>query len=190
LLLYNESAEELPKLIYTQRSGFSFLHWVSFLSGTAKTGKVAQFMENLFLYAINISLLLIIIASILFGLYLLYKHFYANCSSDYETKEFISPFVKATKVKKVNPFINKIIPFGFTNNDKIRAMYIKKIKSYINCGLKIKNNTSTEISHTTKLSMHKDISELTHYYEKARYSNDETSKEDLIKINKLTRKHL
>jgi hypothetical protein len=189
-LFYNENGQELPELIYYEKpSGYSIFDWVRFLRAGAKTSQIAAFMEKLFLHATDIGIVLTILGCIGYGLYLVYRKFYVNSLTAYESKEFISPFVKAKKAKKLGVFNDIFISLHSSNNEKVRKLYLKKIRYYMTSGLKIHNNTSSEISQTANKSIHKDLSELTYFYEKARYSSNEVSKEDLEQVKRLVNKH-
>lgn len=147
---------------------------------------IVEFIEEIFIYVVNIGVVIAIVAIICYGLYLLYKTFYANSSSTNETKEFISPIVKVDKANRnLNPFRRFIDSLNVSTNDKVRKIYYKKIKKLMTLGLKITNETASEISSLASISINKDISELTTFYEKARYSNIEVSKEELNKLKDL-----
>lgn len=151
-----------------------------------KENPIVAFIEEIFIYVVNIGVVIAIIAIICYGLYLLYKTFYANSSSTNETKEFISPIVKVDKANRnLNPFRRFIDSLNVSTNDKVRKIYYKKIKKLMTLGLKISNETASEISSLASISINKDISELTTFYEKARYSNIEVSKEELNKLKDL-----
>jgi hypothetical protein len=155
-----------------------------------ETNPLITFIEEILIYVVDIAVVIGIIALICYALYQLYKNFYANSSSANETKEFISPLLKTEKTNiGFNPFKKILASFNATNNEKIRKIYSKKVNQYTRLGLKVSNDTATEISTTAKTSINKDISELTTYYEKARYSNIEASKEDLINVKTLSNRN-
>lgn len=92
-----------------------------------ETNPIVSFIEEILIYVVDIAVVIGIIALICYALYQLYKHFYANASSANETKEFVSPFIKAEKVdSRFNPLKKIMSSFNATNNEKIRKIYSKK----------------------------------------------------------------
>lgn len=83
--------------------------------------------------------------------------------------------------KKNKSFFKRIREFFKNDNaSKVRRGYRLKIKSYKPAIFK-KQDTPTEISTRIKSTYNEDISELTQIYEKARYSNEEITFEDVQK---------
>ena len=76
--------------------------------------------------------------------------------------------------------------FNLSNKKRIRKVYSKKIKEYKHKGIIVeKYFTPLEISNNVKTNMDNDIKEATEIYEKARYSQEECSKEDVERIKSL-----
>lgn len=85
------------------------------------------------------------------------------------------------KTKVIKRKINKVIYIN--NNEKIRRLYKNKVLSYSRKNIKINKFLSTkEIEKEIFNKTNENIQNLTQVYEKARYSNLEVSKEELVKI--------
>ena len=85
------------------------------------------------------------------------------------------------KTKVIKRKINKVIYKN--NNEKIRRLYKNKVLSYSRKNIKINRFLSTkEIEKEIFNKTNENIQNLTQVYEKARYSNLEVSKEELVKI--------
>lgn len=85
------------------------------------------------------------------------------------------------KTKVIKRKINKVIYKN--NNEKIRRLYKNKVLSYSRKNIKINKFLSTkEIEKEIFNKTNENIQNLTQVYEKARYSNLEVSKEELVKI--------
>lgn len=85
------------------------------------------------------------------------------------------------KTKVIKRKINKVIYKN--NNEKIRRLYKNKVLSYSRKNIKINKFLSTkEIEKEIFNKTNENIQNLTQVYEKARYSNLEVSKEELLKI--------
>ncbi len=83
--------------------------------------------------------------------------------------------------KKNTSFFKRIREFFKNDNaSKVRRGYRLKIKSYKPAIYK-KQDTPTEIANKIESTYNENISELTHVYEKARYSNEEITFEDVKK---------
>ena len=127
---------------------------------------------------------------LLFQLYTSIKDFYKGLSlkKSYkkEEREFVVSFddVVTGIKKRAQRFKVKLeLPFNMTNSKKIRKLYHKLIKSYKIKGFSAYSfNTPIEIESKVKEVLKKNISEATVIYEKARYNDEECSKEEVDKM--------
>lgn len=154
-----------------------------------------QYIENILLGLFTIALVAGITALILFGLYRLYQLFYEKKFNNFRDKtEFISPFDKREHLKReeIGTVVKKLFPlFGRTNNEKIRKYFYKAIITH-NPKEKLSNyltpmqlsqyalNIQTEQYRDDTIK--KEADRLTEFYEKARYSKDECTNEDVSQV--------
>lgn len=132
---------------------------------------------------------IVIAIALLFTLYLLY------CLFVYVVKIFLKRYTrdsdqiislhdteeKVQEQKEKSIILQKLKQFFRTDNAaKIRRAYRLKIKSY-NGKINKKSDTPKDIADNVLKMYDEDISELTDVYEKARYSNEEITLEDVKK---------
>lgn len=148
---------------------------------------------------INILVAAIIIAAaalIIYGLYQIYKYFHSAKSDESEKKEFISPFHKENRVKKMKKVRKTRLPLFFTNNnDKIRRYFYHLITN--KCNDKVPANLTAEEllklpAQTNGLLASAEAEEinpiLLELYHKARYSNEMCSKEEVNVVKGIVRR--
>ena len=105
-----------------------------------------------------------------------------------EKREIIFSFeeIKDEYSIKTKKLIGKIInPFDGSNRKKIRKLYFKLIKNYKTKGVVAEaSNTPVEIKNNINAALNEDLKDITDIYEKARYSSQECTKEDVEKLKK------
>ncbi|MBC8061408.1 MAG: hypothetical protein H7Y18_12195 [Clostridiaceae bacterium] len=155
-------------------------------------------LNSLFSFIIKILELVGIIIIFLIVIYLLrkmifsivsfYKSLKSKGTSQKEERKLIFSLEEVTKEFKEGAikFIKKIDnPFDVSNRKKIRKLYHKLIKSFKVKGVLTKvTNTPVEIENNINRVLHKDIKEITDIYEKARYSSQECTQEDVDRLKK------
>lgn len=125
-------------------------------------------LEQIFVYMVYLLLIGLLLFGIGYTIYKFYKKFYASNQNTGDTKEFAAPLyeVKNFKFKKLRDL------FPVLSKDmRIRRLFYKKVKSYLKKGVKLENDNTAKII-SEKISQYEDIKELTHLYEKARYTNE------------------
>lgn len=156
---------------------------------------IIDFILNLLFYILGILVIIVFITLIIYGVYKLYQQFYSNkMSNEDDETVFISPFDKKEKLEKElkkSPLQKLSTLFGKSNNEKIRKLYYKAIvrnakSDQLEKGLtpsKLSEYALTPASTLIKNSVDLDKAKtLTEYYEKARYSNVDSSKEELENV--------
>ncbi|MBH1939608.1 hypothetical protein I5677_01715 [Mobilitalea sibirica] len=151
---------------------------------------IFKIIEWLFILLVAVAL----IALFTYSVYKLYQYFYRKRVNDSMDRiEYLSPFIKKEATKKT-PRKFGFHLFGRSNNAVIRKHFFKAVSSSADASKKLqKNLTPTEITELMKLGgkgtdpaiMAEQRKLITAYYEKARYSNEECSKEEVKKIKEM-----
>lgn len=163
------------------------------------TSKLFEIIQNIILTFITIAVIGAIIAILIYLFYKLYQRFYEKKQNNYKDKiEFISPFDKKEDIKKESNLKTSTFRFtqlfGRSNSERIRKTFYKAIQSRGDSDQITGNLTPKELSkyaftnNSGLLANTTDpekLEELTYLYEKARYSNEECSKEEVIKTKNL-----
>lgn len=91
---------------------------------------------------------------------------------------------KVVKLKPKRSFRNIFTPLS--NRDKIRKLYKNKVNSFMKHNVKVeKSNTPAEICSAVVKTTGVSIKDITKIYEKARYSNDEITKDEVACCKKM-----
>ncbi|HWT75872.1 MAG TPA: hypothetical protein VN258_14305 [Mobilitalea sp.] len=152
-----------------------------------KTPEILLKILKVILYITFILFVVLLITLIIYGLYRIYKRYYQIRGKGFEEGqvEVISPFEKIDlrflrgRISKKNLFGM----FGRSNNDRIRKQYMKAIQTNTEPEKVLKYYTPTELSqYAVEPEVRKHLTDL---YEKARYSNEECSKEDVQSVKKI-----
>ncbi len=162
-----------------------------------------QYIENILLGLFTIALYAGVIALILYGLYRLYQLFYEKKYNNYRDKtEFISPFDKRESLKReeMSKVVKKLFPlFGRSNNEKIRKYFYKGVITHNDTEKLSGSLTPMQLSqyalniqteHSGDDIIKKESKKLAEFYEKARYSKDDCTKEDVIQVKNILKKTL
>lgn len=128
---------------------------------------------------IQIVIYFFIVAGIIYLIYTFFKtYFYRDRHSNNIAKEYEENTDITVSIKKKGRFRNIFAPLS--GKDKIRKIYYRKICRLQKDKMIIKqSNTPDEISALIKHSQNISIDELTSIYKKARYGNDDISKEEV-----------
>lgn len=113
---------------------------------------------------------------------------YHSVEKDEEKENIFSVNELKENLKDKTVGLRNMLRLGInlSNKNKIRKLYLKKIKEYDRKGGKIKKYfTPIEISKAIETNINKNIEAATLIYEKARYSKDDSSKEEFDKIKSL-----
>ncbi len=167
------------------------------LPEAAKPSPVWQFIQNLITNILIVALIVAAIALLCFAIYKFYQAFYKEKRSFFkDSTEFISPFEKKENRIKESSVTGKR---GFmslwkqTNSDKIRKIFYKAVLSKKE-KLPAPSSTPVELSQYILSSHSSDDKEkdeksknLAYYYEKARYYNEDCSKEEVDAFKRLLR---
>lgn len=162
---------------------------------TAEPSKLMEIINSIIMWALTILLIIAVIAGLLYILYKLYQYFYAKNTNKMTDKiEFISPFIKKEHLKKVasqNKFRNL---FSRTNNDIIRKYFYKSVISSDKLPTELpKDSTPSQLTYyvfgedenSDSSTDAKRREQLTLFYEKARYSNEVCSKEEVSTVKNI-----
>ena len=158
-----------------------------------------ELIQKIAIGLIALALIAGIIAFIVYSLYKLYQLFYQKKSNNFRDKtEFISPFEKREYLKKEKQNSYKInfrSLFGRTNNELIRKHFYKAVTSHMDSSeLLSANLTPSQLSKyafakgrglPATPSDPEKMKQLTTHYEKARYSNEECSKADILSVKNI-----
>jgi len=150
-------------------------------------------IQNAFIILMKYIVVIALVLLIAFAMYKLYQFFYSKKTREMRDRvEFISPFEKKEKLDHMPKIRNGKGAFNFfakTNNEKVRKHFYKSVIRHIDEEKNLSDTlTPMELSEyalANEGSTVKDEAkverkiQLTAYYEKARYSNEECSKEDV-----------
>lgn len=137
-----------------------------------------------------------IVCLLLYAIYRIYKYFYLKSEEVIKDKvEFISPFIKNEHLKKVRKERLHTI-FGHSNNAIIRKYFFKAVSINIDSHTELpKSLTPVELTEyaigkasSTETAAPEEEEKrqlLTTYYEKARYSNMECTKEEVQRVKNI-----
>lgn len=154
-----------------------------------------EFIQHLIMTLLAVAVIVGAIAFISYAIYRLYQAFYTEKRSLFkDNTEFISPFDKKEKAGKDKSLVtkNRFLRFwNQTNSDKIRRAFYKAVLSKKGkppkasatplelSGYILTDNLSVDLDEDKKAEA------LAYYYEKARYSSADSTKEDLENFKKL-----
>lgn len=161
----------------------------------AEPNPVWLIIQKVLVYLCVAVIILSLEALVIYGIYQLYKHFHSVKADETEKKEFISPFHKENRVKKVRKIYKARLPHIFSNNnDKIRRYFyqavMNKYKDKVPVNLTAEELINLPVKATGLLSSEvteKADPRLLELYHKARYSNELCSKEEVSMAKKIVR---
>ncbi len=155
-----------------------------------------QLISEIFRWLATILIIAAAIALILYAIYRLYRYFYLKSEAVFQDEvEFISPYAKKEHApRKVRHSRHWL--FGRSNNDTIRKIYAKSVAANSNGITKpSKSMTPDQLSRyalgRTGTDARAEENEegnsqlLTSHYEKARYSNEECTREEVRSVKEL-----
>ncbi len=169
----------------------------------------SRFMELIMAvlqWVMIIFVIALVVALLVYALYQIYQYFYLKSEDEVkDTIEFLSPFSSKERVKR-EPKKSIRGLFGRSNNAQIRKHFTLAVTSSLTPNTKLeKSLTPSELSSVILSSSSKPSApleeegqaleqidrkkQITEYYEKARYSNEECSKDEVLRLKKLLRKN-
>lgn len=155
--------------------------------------RLMEIISQILEWVAAILVIVFILAAVMYALYQIYQYFYLKSDQVVRDKiEFLSPFVQKERVKHNHKKIFRNL-FGRSNNAQIRKFFIQAVNANLTSDTKLDQSlTPSEISASilgspseTSVSVIEQNHLITEYYEKARYSNEECSKEEVHLIKKL-----
>lgn len=164
------------------------------LKDEPKKSPIWDYLERIVLVLLSILLVIAAIAAIIGICYSIYKKFHAQQSNGIEKKEFISPFsIKKEKVKESGDHSPRSFFLFSTNRDKMRCHFYHLMKPRVNPE-KVSFYTSQEMTHSLNKETNQllpvkypeaDLTKLYRLYDKARYSNEECTKQEYQAMKKI-----
>ncbi len=162
----------------------------------AKHSQFLELLSVIFQWMITIALILGAVALLLYTIYRIYQHFYLKGEEAIKDEvHFLSPFEKKEKLKQ-KPFQPEFHLFGRTNNKSIRRHFAKAVLA--NAGPEKTLSKSLTPSQLSAYAIQprdgasetemEDRELVTLCYEKARYSNEVCTREDVQFMKKLLKK--
>ena len=193
--LFHGSDEEIPPIPETTEDTMN-LPPFSF-EGDEKPSLFWQLLQEFMMHLLTFLFVVGVIALAFFLLYKIYQHFYKTKMNYLKDKiEFLSPFDKKESIAKdaKRNKRNLFFRLGSTNKDKIRRLFYKAVLHAYSTDKISPDDTPIDLSTTifskdttttSKEEVAKKAAQMTAFYEKARYSNEECTKEDVINVKKL-----
>ena len=118
---------------------------------------------------------------LIYVLYHFYQKFVRNRVMEQSTSEFEETTVFVEKVARVKKERKSLFEYlNLTNDKKIRHIYAKKVQKQIKAGANVKS--SQTVQEIKPVITGEDLGNITSLYEKARYSNQPISKEEVKSI--------
>jgi hypothetical protein len=157
-------------------------------------GVIFKIVEWLFLILLAVAMITFISYSIYKICRQIYQHYYKKSDNKVlDQVEVLSPFSK-NKASKNVPYELSKKQFGHSNNAKIRRLFYKAISTSVKDEAKLQRDlTPSDLAEMVKLSSKSIDPEtssdyrnlITKYYEKARYSNVDCSKDEVKRMKQL-----
>ncbi len=164
---------------------------------SSNPSRFAEIMSAVFYWIGIIFITVAAITAVLYALYKLYQYFYAKNNNQLKDQvEFISPFVKTEVLRKSSPFKRFIPSFGRSGNELIRKHFYKAVISSVTAPEDLpKNLTPSELADyilkeddgCALAGKEERKKQLTKYYEKARFSNLDCTKEEVTLVRNLVK---
>ncbi len=141
------------------------------------------------MWLIYLVAVLVVIFIVVFAAFAIVKHFKRPPSNLEDVHEFVSPFEKSQRIKAPK---KKKVREGFSflggYDKRIRKLFKKTIQKDMNPFIKInKAHTPTQLCDSTQSALSKpdEYAKLNKLYTKARYSDEEITKEDFNKAKEI-----
>lgn len=163
-----------------------------------QSSPLMEYIQKILMVVLSIAAVIALLALLSYAVYKIYQAFYGDKKNLLrDSTEFLSPFDRKEKIHSNAPHIRKkrvSLPlWNQTNSDKIRKSFYKAILSNKNEKPGI-SATPFELSYyiltdnqTVSPGIKEQVESLNFYYEKARYSREECSKNDLKEFKELLR---
>jgi uncharacterized MAPEG superfamily protein len=164
--------------------------------------RLMEIIQEILQWVAIILVIAFIIALIMYTLYQIYQYFYLKSEEVVKDKiEFLSPFTQKERIKRERGKIFRNV-FGRSNNALMRKFFTQAVTANLKPDTKLDRSLTpsqlsniilpipseattpfTEDIQTMEQKIKKD--QITEYYEKARYSNEECSKDEVQFLKKL-----
>lgn len=143
-----------------------YLHSLS--AGAKQPSALFLLIEQIFLYVVFTAFVLIVISSMIYMLFLIYKRFYLNSSETLDEKEFILSEITTDKASSLADMIDRLFSGKNAPKDRTRRVFYRRVRRLIAKGMPVAvSDTPREIAGTAREM--EDIDNLTTAYEKVRY---------------------
>jgi hypothetical protein len=164
--------------------------------------RLMEIIQEILQWVVTIFVITFIIALIMYTLYQIYQYFYLKSEEVMKDKiEFLSPFTQKERIKWERGKMFRNV-FGRSNNALIRKFFTQAVTANLkpdikldrsltpsqlsNIILPIPSDATTPSAKDNQTMEHKiKKKQITEYYEKARYSNEECSKDEVQFLKKL-----
>jgi hypothetical protein len=154
----------------------------------AEPSYIMELLATIFQWIATAAIIIAVVLLVLYTIYKIYRYFYLKGEKVVKDEvEFISPFLRKERLKRDSkPILRKL--FGRSNNDAIRKYFTKAVVSNIGKGMKLpKHLTPSQLSEYAITEPTQTITSededrrklLTSFYEKARYSGEECTKDEV-----------
>ena len=158
----------------------------------AEPSRFMEILSAIFQWTITIALIIGTVILILYTIYKIYQHFYLKGEAAIKDEvEFLSPFERKEKLFRKQGKLNLHL-FGRSNNGAIRKYFAKAVIANAGSEPQLsKSLTPSQLSEYAVLSGEYPSSEredrmlVTSCYEKARYSNEACTREEVQQVKKL-----
>ncbi len=164
--------------------------------------RLMEIISEIFQWVATIMVIAIFIALVMYTLYQIYQYFYLKSEEGIRDKiEFLSPFTQKERIKREHGRMYRNL-FGQSNNAQMRKFYTQAVTTSLTPDTKLdKSLTPTQLSNiilpepseatahltveTQTMTQKIKKKQITEYYEKARYSDEECSKAEVQYFKKL-----
>lgn len=167
--------------------------------------RLMEIIQEIFQWVAAILVIASIIALIMYSLYQIYQYFYQKSEGEVKDKiEFLSPFTQKERIKRQRETMFRKL-LGRSNNALMRKFYAQAISASLAPNTRLdKSLTPTQLSgfivpdpveasdtlteEAQVMTPKNKKKQITEFYEKARYSNEECSKDEVQFFKKLLKK--
>jgi len=177
----------IVKLVFREKSGNSEVIVGDQPEGMGgdSGGPAGEFVTYEFWFIIEKIVMAVCLIAAIIGLvylaYRFYKRFMQNRIEEHSTADFEETTVFVEKAQKVRKERKSLFDyFNLTNDKKVRHIYAKKIQKQIKAGVPVKS--SQTVQEIRQIVEKENLTRITALYEKARYSDQPISKEEVKSV--------
>jgi len=161
-------------------------------SGLPEVGETPAWLmilQEIMTYLFMLASAALLLALLIYGIYTLYKRFYANRQKSTDVLESLLPNISdqvKSRIRRGNDLWSR--QFGQSPEQRIRRLYYRLIAWHIHRGLDIAASmTPRQIEELLRRERSMDIREITELYELARYGPEHCSAETVRRMHELCR---